>query len=201
MKKTKKRKIHPLQVIPHIGAWIPFIILAIDYSNNNLTVNPIQEATLRTGRTALTLLVLSLACTPINIIFSYKPVLKLSRPLGVYSFFYALLHFYIFIGVDYGFNWGFFAEAFLEKRFTLIGGAAFLILLALAITSTDGWKRRLKKNWKRLHRFVYLAIALVITHFIWSVKSDYRLALVYGAIALILLIIRVPVIRKRILRK
>ncbi len=197
----KKRKIHPLQVITHIGAWIPFILLAIDYSNNNLTVNPIQAATLRTGKTALTLLVLSLACTPINTIFSYKPVLKLSRPLGVYSFFYAALHFYIFIGIDYGFNWGFVKEALLEKRFTIVGFLAFLILLALAITSTDGWKRRLKKNWKRLHRLVYLAIALVVTHFIWSVKSDYRLALVYGAIGAILLILRMPMVKKRILRK
>lgn len=197
----KNKKIHPIQVLMHIGAWIPFILLAVDFTNNNLTANPIQAATLRTGKTALTLLLLSLSCTPVNLLFSFKPILKLRRPLGIYSFLYASLHFYIFLGIDYGFNWGFIKEALLEKRFALVGLTAYIILLALTITSTKGWQRRLKKNWKKIHRLVYVAIALVITHYVWSVKSDYRLALLYGAIALVLLLLRLPIVRKRILQK
>lgn len=197
----KKKNIHPIQILAHLGAWIPFVVIVIDYFNNNLTVNPIQEVTIRTGKTAITLLVLSLACNPIELIFKYKPVLKIKRPLGLYAFYYALLHFLIFILVDYGLNWQFIKEALLEKRYTLIGASAFIILLILAIFSTDYSRRLLKKNWKKIHRFVYLAAILVVIHYIWAVKTDIRLPLVYGGLILILLAFRLPLIRKRILNK
>jgi len=184
------------QVLVHFGALIPLMLLVMDWFNNNLTVNPIQALQLRTGKYALVLLILSLACTPLNTVFGFRQALKVRRPLGLYAFFYASLHFLIFIGLDYQFNWDLILEATFEKRYALVGFAAGLILLSLAITSTKGWKKRLGKTWSRLHKFVYLAGLLVIVHYVWLVKSDIRIPLLYGALVVILLILRIPVVRR-----
>ena len=93
------------QIITHIAALIPAALLVRDYTHNNLTFNPVQEAIFRTGKTALILLILSLSVTPVYIIFKFKQVIPLRRPLGLYAFGYASLHGCIFIGLDYGFNW------------------------------------------------------------------------------------------------
>lgn len=184
------------QILVHLAGLFPFVWLVFDYFTNNLTVNPIQAATLRTGKAALIFLILSLACTPLNTVFGFKPAIKVRRPLGLYAFFYASLHFLIFVGVDYGFDPALLKEAIFEKRFALVGFSAFLILLPLAITSTRGWMKRLGKNWTRLHRFVYLASLLVIVHYIWLVKSDIRIPILYGLVVVTLLILRIPSIRR-----
>jgi len=165
-----------------------------------LSVNPIQDITLRTGKVALVLLVLSLACTPINSVFGYKPVLRLRRPLGLYAFMYVGLHLLIFIGLDYGLDLVLIREAILEKRYALVGLGAFLILLPLAITSTKGWMRRLGKVWKRLHRAVYVAALLAVVHFVWLVKSDIREPLLFGAVVVMLLLLRISPIRRFVSR-
>jgi sulfoxide reductase heme-binding subunit YedZ len=165
-----------------------------------LTANPIREITLRTGRVALVLLLLSLACTPVYILFRFKPALKLRRPLGLYAFLYAGLHLLTFVGLDYRFDFSLIVPEILEKRFVQVGMLAFLLLLPLAITSTRGWIKRLGKNWKRLHRLVYLAAVAVVIHFVWVAKGDIRRPLRYGAVLALLLLIRVPPIR-RILRR
>lgn len=187
-----------LRILTHVGAIIPLIWLLWDYWFNNLTVNPIQDITFRTGKPALILLVLSLACTPVNTLFGFKQVLPLRKPLGLYAFMYVSLHFLIFIGLDYGFNWGLLYEAIFEKRYALVGFAAFLILLPLAVTSTQGWMRRLGKNWKRLHRWVYLAGILAVVHYVWLVKADIREPLLYGTAVALLLILRLPAVRKAV---
>lgn len=167
-------KLSPFQWIVHLGALTPLVVLILDALRDNLTVNPIQDITFRTGKTALVLLVLSLAATPINTMFGFRPALKVRRALGLYAFLYVSLHFLIFIGLDYAFDQGLIYEAILEKRYALVGFAAGLVLLPLAITSTKGWMKRLGKNWKRLHRLVYLAALLAAVHYIWLVKSDIR---------------------------
>jgi sulfoxide reductase heme-binding subunit YedZ len=187
-----------LRIITHVGALLPLALLAWDFWGGRLSVNPIQDVTLRTGKAALVLLVLSLACTPINSVFGYRPVLRLRRPLGLYAFMYVGLHLLIFVGLDYGYDLFLIREAIFEKRYALVGFAAFLILLPLALTSTKGWMRRLGKLWKRLHRFVYLAALLAVVHFVWLVKSDIREPLVYGAIVVVLLLLRLPPVRRSV---
>ncbi|MBE7468799.1 MAG: sulfoxide reductase heme-binding subunit YedZ [Anaerolineae bacterium] len=187
-----------LRILTHVGAVTPLAWLLWDYWFDNLTVNPIQDITFRTGKPALILLVLSLACTPVNTLFGFKQALPLRKPLGLYAFMYVSLHFLIFIGLDYGFDWGLLYEAIFEKRYALVGFAAFLILLPLAVTSTQGWMRRLGKNWKRLHRWVYLAGILAVIHYVWLVKSDIREPLLYGAAVALLLILRLPAVRKAV---
>jgi methionine sulfoxide reductase heme-binding subunit len=187
-----------LRILTHVGALTPLVWLIWDYWFNNLTVNPIQDITFRTGKPALILLVLALACTPVNTLFGFKQVLPLRKPLGLYAFMYVCLHFLTFVGLDYGFDWSLLYEAIFEKRFALVGFAAFLILLPLAITSTQGWMRRLGKNWKKLHRWVYLAGILAVVHYVWLVKADIREPLLYGAAVVLLLCLRLPAVRKTI---
>ncbi len=154
-------------------AWIPLIVLGFRAFTDNLTVNPIQAAQQRTGDTALVLLIYSLACTPIYTLYRWKEVLKLRRPLGLYAFFYALLHFCIFIGLDYGFDFNLMWSEISYKPYIIVGFSTLLILASLAITSFDQAKRWLKKKWKRLHRLVYLAGGLVVLHFAWASKGDF----------------------------
>ena len=185
-----------LRVGVHLGAWIPLGLILHGLLTNQLTVNPIQAATLRTGKAALVLLVLSLGCTPLNTVFRFRPALKVRRALGLYAFMYAAIHFSIFVGLDYGFDPQRLLEAVFEKRYALVGFAAGLVLLLLAITSTRGWMRRLGRRWTRLHRLVYLAAVLAIVHYTWLVKSDIRVPLLYGALVLGLLALRLSPVRQ-----
>lgn len=184
------------QIVTHVGALLPLSKIIWDFWFDQLTVNPIQELTLRTGWYALVLLILSLACTPLNTLFGWRQLLPLRKPLGLYAFMYAALHFLTFVGLDYGLDPALIWEATFEKRYALVGFSAFVILLALAVTSTQGWQRRLRKNWKRLHRGVYLAAALVIVHFYMLVKADVREPLAYGAVVAVLLLLRTTWLRK-----
>jgi len=113
----------------------------------------------------------------------------------LYSFMYASIHFAIFIGVDYFFDFHLIQDALLEKRFAIVGLSTGTILLLLAITSTKGWQRRMKKNWKRLHRLVYLAGVLAVVHYIWLVKQGVTQPWVYAGIVVILLSLRVKPIK------
>lgn len=189
-----------LRIAVHIGALIPLALLLWDGAHNHLTANPIQEITFRTGKTAIILLILSLLCTPLNILFGWKVVLPLRRPLGLYAFFYVCLHLLIFSVLDYGLDWGLIQQTIAEKRYVLVGFAAFLLLLPLALTSTKGWMRRLGKRWKQLHRLVYLAAFLAVVHFVWLVKSDIREPLLYGAALAVLLLLRLAPLRRAIAR-
>jgi sulfoxide reductase heme-binding subunit YedZ len=187
---------HPLHIVTHIGGWVPLVLLLWDLWQGNLGPDIIREATLRTGKAALTFLVLSLACTPANTLFKFKLALKLRRPLGLYSFMYASIHFAIFIGVDYFFNFKLIKDALFEKRYALVGLINGLILLTLAITSTQGWKRRLKKNWKRLHKLAYASGILAVVHFIWLVKQGVLEPWIWASVMGILLLIRVPPVKR-----
>lgn len=204
----KKTRLGLLQIVTHIGAWIPLIVLVHDYLTNNLTINPIQAAEQRTGNIALILLVLSLTCTPLNTLLHYPPVLKLSRPLGLYGYMYASIHLLTFAGIDYGFDLRQILQAIVEKPFVLVGLAAFIVLSSLAITSFRWWMVRMGKNWKRLHRLVYAINLLVVLHFGLSIKGDffhlrgdvYR-PLIAGGVITLLLVMRIPPVRRYIARR
>jgi sulfoxide reductase heme-binding subunit YedZ len=197
--KNKKTQNQIIVTLTHIGSLIPLALLVFDFYTNNLTANPIQAATLRTGKAALVLLVLSLAGSPLASIFRITVAAKLRKPLGLYAFMYSLIHFLIFIWVDLGLNWEFIKDGFLQKPYALIGFAAFFILLLMAATSTRGWQKRLGKTWKQLHRLVYVAGLLVIVHYVWLVKSDIREPLVWGLAISILLLVRVKTIKQWLL--
>jgi sulfoxide reductase heme-binding subunit YedZ len=184
-----------LRVIVHVGALLPFVSLAQDYVSGAFIIDPIKEITVQTGRTGLILLVLSLACTPIHTIFGFRQALRVRRALGLYAFFYISLHFLTFIGLDYAFDLKLLGPAIFDQRFVIVGFLAFIILTALAITSTRGWQKRLGKSWKRLHKSAYLAGLLAVVHFLWVLK-DPREPLRYGLVLAALLVLRIPRVRR-----
>ncbi|MGD2040314.1 MAG: protein-methionine-sulfoxide reductase heme-binding subunit MsrQ [Anaerolineae bacterium] len=186
-----------LRLIVHIGALLPLAWLAWRYTQGLFLIDPVREITTITGQGALILLVLSLACTPISTLTGWKHVTRVRRALGVYAFVYAGLHFLTFAGLDYGFDLELLQQAIFDQWFVLLGLASGLLLLALAATSTRGWQKRLGRTWKRLHRLVYLAGILAVTHFFWLDK-DLGDPLPYGVILAALFILRIPSIRRAV---
>ena len=198
------KKLTPLQILIHLGALFPLAKLLFDYFTNNFSPNPIQDLEQQTGFAAITLLILSLAITPLKTIFGWRKLLKYKRTLGLYAFFYATLHVTVYLAIDYGFDLNLLVEATLEKRYTLVGTTAYLLLIPLAFTSTKYWMRQLGKNWKKLHKLVYLIAPLLILHFSWARKGDIftlqgnvLLPFIYGIIVILLLVLRIPLIRKK----
>ena len=196
-----KFKFNRLQWFVHIGSLIPFFVLAWDAFANNLTANPIQEITQRTGRTAIIWLVLSLACTPLNIIFGLRPFNQVRRPLGLYSAFYATLHFITFLILDYRLNLNLIWQTIIEKPYIFLGVTGFLILTLLTFTSTKKSMQKLGKKWSQLHRLVYLAAIILLLHFFMALKFINTLAIAIAIILAILLLIRIPIIRKFFIKR
>ncbi len=192
----------PLAWLIAVACLTPLAVLIWQALTDNLTANPIQAATLRTGKTALVLLVISLACTPINTITGWRLPLKAKRATGIYGWLYVLIHFGIFI-FDNGYLEGaidlmsVYAATF-EKRFALAGFAAFVILTLLFITSTKQSQKLLGKKWKTLHKAVYLAVPIAVIHFAWLVKSILGRPepLIWGGVVVLLLLVRLASVRK-----
>jgi sulfoxide reductase heme-binding subunit YedZ len=188
-----------LQILVHAGALLPLAWIAWHYAQGLFLIDPVSEITTLTGRGALILLMLMLACTPISTVFGLKQVRRLRRPLGLYAFVYASVHFATFVWLDYDFDFDLLIEAIFAQRYVVVGFASGLILLALAITSTNGWQERLGKNCKRLHRLAYLAGILAVVHFAWLTK-DIRVPLRYGIVLALLLALRIPPVRRAVSR-
>ena len=195
-------KLTPLQVVVHLGAWIPLLLIVFNFFSGALTVNPIQDVEQRTGRLAILWLVLSLSCTPLASIFGWKELIKRRRAIGLYAFMIAAIHVTIFAGLDYGLNIGLIFDAIVEKRFILFGLIAFTGLTLMAATSFKYWQRKLKKNWKRLHKTVYFVAPLVVLHYalakkgdIFSLQGDIVRPLIYAAVVTILLVFRIKPVK------
>jgi sulfoxide reductase heme-binding subunit YedZ len=178
----------------HIACLLPIPFLVFDYFNGYLTADPIRGAILRTGKIALTLLVLSLACTPLNTIFGFTPALRVRRALGDYAFLYVCLHFAIFVGLDFGFAWLYIGEE-LTHPYAYVGLIVGLLLIPLAITSFPPWPKRLGKNWKRLHSLVYPIDLLAAFHYILVVKQGVAEPYLWMVVIVFLLVFRLPPIR------
>ena len=172
-------------------ALLPAARIGVQALNGDLGANPIAEAMNRLGFWTLTLLLVTLAPTPIQIVTGWKWPLRLRRMLGLETFLYVCLHFAVYLGVDQFFDFPAIGRDIVKRKFITIGFAAFLVLIPLAITSTDGMVRRMGfARWKRLHRLIYVAAALGVVHFVWRVKSDLRQPLVFAGVLILLLAIR-----------
>lgn len=189
---NQKRAVLGLKIALWLGALAPGSWLLAGVFRGWLGVNPIEKLTHVTGMTALVLLLLTLAITPLRRITGWNPIIKLRRPMGLFAFFYALCHFSIWFVFDMVYDVGNMVADIMERKYITVGMAALLVLTPLAVTSTRGWIRRLGKKWAKLHRGVYVATALGVVHFYWLVKADVRLPLLLGAFLVILLIARVP---------
>jgi sulfoxide reductase heme-binding subunit YedZ len=200
--KTLLSRHTPFQIAMHLYAWSAIVRLLFEFAAGTTSVNPIQEMEQLTGRYAITLLVLSLACTPLNTLFGWRELLKRRRALGLYAFMYATVHVIIFVDLDYGLAWSLILRTVFDKPYILAGMTSFLLLIPIALTSFDIWKVRLGKNWKRLHQVVYFIAPLVILHYAWSKKGniltlqgDIVRPFIYGLVLLLLLTFRIKPIR------
>lgn len=192
-----KRAIVGLKVLLWLSALAPGAWLAAGAFTGGLGVNPIEKLTRVTGMTTLVLLLVTLSVTPIRRITGWNPIIRLRRPLGLFAYFYAVVHFSIWLAFDMVFNLGWMVEDIIERKYITVGMTALLILTPLALTSTRGWIRRLGKRWTKLHRGVYVAAALGVVHYYWIVKADPRLPLALGACLALLLAARAPFLSRR----
>jgi methionine sulfoxide reductase heme-binding subunit len=182
----------------NVAAAMPLLLMGWDYSQGTLGVDIVNSINNRTGRTSIILLMLSLACTPLNTLFGFRQALTVRKSLGLWAFAYAVLHLLNFLALDYAFDLNFILQdAALEKPYIIAGLLSLLILLPLAITSTRGWMKRLGRNWKRLHKLAYAAGVLAVLHFLWQAKAAERWEpLLYGLLLGLLLLVRVPPVRR-----
>jgi sulfoxide reductase heme-binding subunit YedZ len=175
-----------------VVAMVPASGTAWQAFHGGLGPNPIAEAENQLGLWTLILLMATLACTPIKVVTGWSFPLRLRRMLGLETFAYAFLHFATYLGVDQFFDFHEIGVDIVKRKFITIGFLAFLLLIPLAVTSTNGMVRRLGfARWKSLHRLVYLIAALGVIHFVWRVKSDVRQPLVFAVVLAVLLLIRV----------
>jgi sulfoxide reductase heme-binding subunit YedZ len=175
---------------------VPAALLGWDAARGALT-DPIKEITHRTGWWGLTLLVITLTVTPVRRVTGWNGIVKYRRMLGLFAFFYACLHFLTYLVLDQFFAWSFIVEDVAERPYITVGFAAFLMLLSLALTSTNGWIRRLGKRWQRLHSLIYVAALAGVIHFLWQVKADVREPTIFALIIVGLLGARLVRLRKR----
>ena len=163
-----------------------------------LGANPIEFITRSTGTWTLTGLMITLAVTPLRRLTGYNALIRYRRMLGVFTFFYASLHFTTYIWLDQFFSLPDILKDIYKRPFITVGFAAFVLLIPLAITSTNAMMRRLGKRWQQLHRLVYLIGVLGVLHYLWLVKKDLTQPLIYGAVLLVLLLLRLPFIASRL---
>ncbi|MGH7505134.1 MAG: sulfite oxidase heme-binding subunit YedZ [Longimicrobiales bacterium] len=180
-----------------IACLTPLTILIGRTVRDQLGANPIEHVTLFTGIWTLNLIVATLAITPIRRLTGWNRIIQLRRPLGLFAFFYATIHFLIYIVLDQFFAFGYIVEDIMERPYITVGFTAFLLLIPLALTSRKSAIRKLGRAWQRLHRLVYVAAGLGVIHFLWKVKADSREPLIYASILAILLLVRLPVFRRR----
>ena len=170
---------------------IPFIIIISKIFLNQLGPEPIKEITLHTGEWTLLFLVFTLSMTPLKKLTNLNIWISVRRMLGLFAFFYASLHMLTYIGLDYQFDLSAISKDIFTKKFIFVGFTAWLLMVPLAMTSSKKMMGILKKNWKKLHRLIYLISILGVIHFLWLVKKDLTEPLIYLLIIVILLILRV----------
>ena len=166
---TVQRKIFWLRLVTLAGLCLPALELAWRWINGDLEPRPVTLATHATGDWAVIFLMLSLAMTPARALFDWMPLIHVRRRIGVAAALYAVAHLLIYV-LDQKWNLAVVALEIVRRFYLTIGFAALLALVALAVTSTNGWQKRLKRNWKRLHWLIYPAAILAIVHFFLQSK-------------------------------
>lgn len=176
---------------------LPFLALIWNGFHDALGANPVEKITHISGDWTLRFLLITLAVTPLRKIFAWSFLSRLRRMLGLYAFFYACLHFLTYLVFDQFFDIHEIIKDIAKRPYITIGFAAFLMLLPLAMTSSNKMLRRLGRRWKQLHQLVYVIAVCGVLHFLWLVKADVREPLVYAVLLLLLLAIRVWYQRKQ----
>lgn len=181
-----------LRLLLHLLCSLPaaWLLYTAFFNPRELGVNPVETLTHETGIWAIRLLLTGLAITPLRMLSNWHWLVKWRRPLGLWAFFYALAHFFIYLTFDLQFSLASLADDVLRRPYITVGFAALVLLVPLAVTSTRGWQRRMRRNWVYLHRLVYPIGVLAVLHFIWLRKGFQIEPWIYAAILLTLLLAR-----------
>lgn len=178
----------------HIGLFLPLVLLglgAFELAGQSLGADPVETLLRELGWWAVTLLVAGLAVTPLRHWLKQAPLLRLRRPVGLWGFTYAVLHFIVYLVLDRQLAWAEILQDLSQRPYIMVGFAAVLLLLPLAATSTARAMRRLGRRWQKLHRLAYVAAALGVLHFLLQVKKDLTEPLIYAVALGVLLAWRV----------
>jgi len=181
-----------LKVLTWLACLTPAALLLWRVWKGHLGANPVETLEHDTGLRGLQLLILTLAMTPLRRLTGSARPIQLRRTLGLFAYAYVTVHFCIYLILDLGLSWTQLADDLVKRTYITLGFTALLLLTPLALTSTNGWQRRLKRRWKQLHRLVYAAVLLGGLHYLWLVKRDVREPLIYLGIIAALLALRLP---------
>ena len=188
-------------LIVHGIASLPVLLTLYEYLTGSLPIVLDRHLVIRFGAVGLAFLVASFSITPINILFHRTDLKPIRRPLGVYGFCYITLHLLAYLWLSNGFDWGLIVRDIGERRAMSIGLLAFALLIPLALTSTNGWQRRLGRRWKILHRLLYFAVPLSVLHYFLLERDIRDWVFVYTVLVALLFVIRLPILRNAIGRK
>jgi sulfoxide reductase heme-binding subunit YedZ len=166
------------------------VLLSVNFLQDNLGANPFEVLTRSTGEWTLRFLLITLAMTPLRQLTGSPWPLRLRRMLGLFSFFYVCVHLMTYIVLDHFFDWDEILRDIIKRPYITLGMLAFILLVPLAMTSTNKMMKRLGRRWKSLHKLVYLVAILGVLHFILLVKADLREPIIYAVILLTLFVTR-----------
>ncbi len=188
-----------LKVVLFAASLVPLARLLLDVlgvGGLTLGANPVEELIHRLGKWGLNFLLITLAVTPVRRLTGLHWLVRYRRMLGLFTFFYITLHFESYTVVDHRLDISSIGEDIIERPYITLGVTALILLVPLAVTSTNGMMRRLGSRWRRLHRLVYVIAVLGVSHFYWQVKQDVQEPLIYAGILAVLLGFRVWVATK-----
>jgi sulfoxide reductase heme-binding subunit YedZ len=185
--RLQPRTLKVVKAVVFVLALLPLLRLAVLTIQDALGANPVEFVIRSNGTWALTFLMITLAVTPLRKLTGMNWLLGLRRMLGLYAFFYAVLHFLSYVWLDQWFDWASITRDIAKHKYVLVGFAGFLCLIPLAVTSTNAMMRRLGRNWQALHRLVHLVGVLGVVHYWWLVKKDITQPLIYGVVLVLLL--------------
>ncbi len=181
-----------------LSLW-PIYIITYQIFYNKLGPEPVDRIINHFGEWTLIFILLTLSMTPLRIITKSTEWIRLRRMLGLFTFFYASIHMLSYVGIDYRFDLNPLIDDVFKKKFVFIGFSAWLLLIPLAITSSDKMVRLLKHNWKKLHKLIYVISIFGVLHFIWLSKTIYFKPLIFLIILIILLLFRIRFPRSSII--
>ena len=196
---NREKRITTLKIGVFAAALAPFTALVFAGFADGLGANPVETITHTTGEWTLRLLLATLAITPLRHLTGWVWLTRLRRMVGLFAFFYLMLHFTTYAVLDASLDLAYVVEDVADRLYITVGFTAFVMLVPLAATSTNAMVRRLGPlRWRRLHRLVYAAGICGVLHYLWLVKADIREPLVYAGILAVLLAARLPTVVKKL---
>ena len=184
-------KLRFTKLLIFLAALIPLERLLWKFFHDALGANPVEVITHSTGDWTLILIMVTLSITPLRKLTKQYWLIGVRRMIGLFAFFYGCLHFTTYLWLDKFFDYHEMLKDIVKRPFITVGFLAFVCMIPLAITSTNGWIRRLGKNWQRLHRLIYITGIAGVVHYIWLVKADLRKPLQYAFVLSVLLLYRI----------